>query len=98
MSVHFATREIGSLAKPAWRVKSFAGRPLEDGDVAEAERWGRRLAVEGHEQLVELLQTKRSGFSEHDLRQIDDWSSRYGIALLERAGLDIVYDGEQRRT
>ncbi len=32
--IRFETREIGSLAKPVWRVKSFAGRPLEDGDIA----------------------------------------------------------------
>ena len=26
--VHFTTREIGSLGKPSWLVKAFAGRPL----------------------------------------------------------------------
>ncbi len=48
--IRFPTREIGSLAKPSWRVKAFAGRPLEEQDLAEAERWGQRLEVEGHEQ------------------------------------------------
>ena len=93
MSVHFLTREIGSLAKPPWRVKSFAGRPLEDEDVAEAERWGRRLEVDGHDELVEGL---RAGSL--TLSQIDDWAATYAIRLLEKAGLDVVYDGEQRRT
>jgi 5-methyltetrahydropteroyltriglutamate--homocysteine methyltransferase len=91
--VRFVTREIGSLAKPPWRVKSFAGRPLEEKDVAEAERWGRRLEVDGYEDLVETL---RGGG--HDLAEIDDWAARYAIRLLEKAGLDVVYDGEQRRT
>jgi 5-methyltetrahydropteroyltriglutamate--homocysteine methyltransferase len=92
----FATREIGSLAKPPWRVKSFAGRPLEESDVAEAQRWGKRLEVDGHERLVELL--RRGEFRSAELTEVDDWAARYAIALLERAGLDVVYDGEQRRT
>jgi 5-methyltetrahydropteroyltriglutamate--homocysteine methyltransferase len=92
-AIRFPTREIGSLAKPSWRVKAFAGRPLEEQDLAEAERWGRRLEVEGHKRLVESL---RSG--KLDLGEIDAWAARYAIRLLERTGLDIVYDGEQRRT
>ena len=94
--VKFETREIGSLAKPPWRVKAFAGRPIEEGDVAEAERWAQKLELDGTEELVETLRQDELG--KDDLRVIDDWSSRYGLALLERAGLDIVYDGEQRRT
>ena len=93
MSVRFVTREIGSLAKPPWRVKAFAGKPLEDHDVAEAERWGERLEVDGYEQLVEGLRTAGVGLAE-----IDDWAARYAIRLLEKTGLDVVYDGEQRRT
>jgi 5-methyltetrahydropteroyltriglutamate--homocysteine methyltransferase len=91
--VRFLTREIGSLAKPSWRVKTFAGRPLEDTDVAEAERWGEKLEVGDHQELVEGL---RAGSLSRD--QIDDWAALYAIRLLERAGLDVVYDGEQRRT
>jgi 5-methyltetrahydropteroyltriglutamate--homocysteine methyltransferase len=91
--VKFLTREIGSLGKPSWRVKAFAGRPLEDVDFAEAERWGARLDVDGHEQLVEGL---RSGSLSRE--QVDDWAAIYAIRLLERVGLDVVYDGEQRRT
>jgi 5-methyltetrahydropteroyltriglutamate--homocysteine methyltransferase len=94
--VTFLTREIGSLGKPSWRVKTFAGRPLEDRDIAEAERWGAKLEVEGREQLVERL---RSGqFGEAEVAEIDDWAAIYAIRLLEKVGLDVVYDGEQRRT
>ena len=53
--VRFVTREIGSLAKPSWRVKAVAGRPLEESDFSAAEDWGRRLDVSGHEELVEGL-------------------------------------------
>lgn len=95
-SVKFLTREIGSLGKPSWRVKTFAGRPLEESDFAEAERWGKRLDVENYERLVELL---RSGqFGEAELPEIDDWAAIYAIRLLEKVGLDVVYDGEQKRT
>ncbi len=94
--VRFKTREIGSLAKPSWRVKAFAGRPLEEDDVREAERWGRRLDVEGWERLAEVLTDGTIGAEERS--ELDDWAARYAIRLLERVGLDVVYDGEQRRT
>ncbi len=94
--VHFVTREIGSLAKPSWRVKAFAGRPIEESDLAEAERWGKRLAVNAFERLLALLRGGELGPAE--LAEVDDWAVRYALALLERAGLDVVYDGEQRRT
>jgi 5-methyltetrahydropteroyltriglutamate--homocysteine methyltransferase len=94
--VKFLTREIGSLGKPSWRVKTFAGRALDEADLAEAERWGSRLDVEGHERLLETL---RSGhFGKAELAEIDDWAAIYAIRLLEKVGLDVVYDGEQRRT
>jgi 5-methyltetrahydropteroyltriglutamate--homocysteine methyltransferase len=91
--VRFLTREIGSLGKPPWRVKTFAGRPLDETDIGEAERWGRRLDVDGHEALVEGLRNQSLARAE-----IDDWAAIYALRLLERAGLDVVYDGEQRRT
>jgi len=91
--VRFLTREIGSLGKPSWRVKTFAGRPLEERDLEEAERWGERLEVDGHEELVEGL---RAGSLSRE--QVDDWAAIYALRLLERAGVDVVYDGEQRRT
>ena len=96
MSVSFTTREIGSLAKPSWRVKTFAGRPLEEADVREAERWGERLGVPDYERLVELLTVGEFGSDERS--EVDDWAARYALRLLEQAGLDVVYDGEQRRT
>ena len=43
--VRFVTREIGSLAKPGWRVKSIAGRTVEQKDVEEARKWGERLGI-----------------------------------------------------
>jgi 5-methyltetrahydropteroyltriglutamate--homocysteine methyltransferase len=90
------THEIGSLAKPPWHVKTSAGRPLEESDLEHASRWGKRLDLADHEQLVELLTS--SQFGEAELAEIARWSSRYALRLLESAGLDWVYDGEQQRT
>jgi 5-methyltetrahydropteroyltriglutamate--homocysteine methyltransferase len=94
--VQFVTREIGSLAKPPWRVKAFSGRALDENDVKEAERWGVRLELDGHDELLDIL--RRGRFDEGGLSAIGDWAARYAIRLLEKTGLDVVYDGEQRRT
>jgi 5-methyltetrahydropteroyltriglutamate--homocysteine methyltransferase len=95
--VRFTTREIGSLAKPGWRVKSIAGRPVEENDVEEARVWGNRLGIENVEELTEILR-KGTGFSEEEKAKIQDYAALYAIRLLENAGLDVVYDGEQRRS
>jgi 5-methyltetrahydropteroyltriglutamate--homocysteine methyltransferase len=89
------THEVGSLAKPSWRVKAAAGEPLSAADIEEAESWGKRLAVPGYTELVEVL--GRFPLSTDERRAVRDWSSRYALCLFESAGLDVVYDGEQRR-
>ncbi|HEX2049525.1 MAG TPA: hypothetical protein VHJ34_02700 [Actinomycetota bacterium] len=90
------THEVGSLAKPGWRVKAYAGRPLAESDVEDARRWGERLNVPNYEQLVEQL--TRASEDGVDKDEIKRWSSRYGLRLLESAGLDVTYDGEQQRS
>jgi 5-methyltetrahydropteroyltriglutamate--homocysteine methyltransferase len=90
------THEIGSLGKPGWRVKGYAGRPLDDDDVDEARRWGKRLEVDEHDALIELLQ--RAPLDDDGRRELRRWSSRYAIRFFEAAGLDVVYDGEQQRS
>lgn len=90
------THEIGSLSKPSWRVKGFAGKQLSSADVADAKNWGEKLGVPGHEELIHLLEKKT--LSKEDREPLMQWSSLYGMRLLESAGLDVVYDGEQRRS
>jgi 5-methyltetrahydropteroyltriglutamate--homocysteine methyltransferase len=90
------THEIGSLAKPAWRVKAYAGRPVPTEDVDDARRWGERLGVEGHEDLLELL--RQAPLPRERRAEVARWSSVYGVRFLEAAGLDVVYDGEQQRS
>jgi 5-methyltetrahydropteroyltriglutamate--homocysteine methyltransferase len=90
------THELGSLAKPNWRVKAIAGRPLEDRDLEEVRTWGDRIGVEGYEELVELL--RRAPLDGEQKAEVKRWSSRYGVRFLESVGLDVVYDGEQQRS
>jgi 5-methyltetrahydropteroyltriglutamate--homocysteine methyltransferase len=72
--VRFLTHEIGSLAKPPWHVKTAAGRPLEESDVEHARSWGERLAVPGHEELVELL-ARPGDEGAARAREVARWSS-----------------------
>ena len=91
------THEMGSLAKPGWRVKAYAGKPLSEADVEDARSWGERIGLDGHQELLELL-GRAPLASKEDRDQVARWSSRYGVRLLESAGLDVVYDGEQQRS
>ncbi len=91
--VRFLTHEIGSLAKPPWLVKTAARHALEEKDIDHARRWGEKVGVPGYEELVALLEQP-----ERDPGEVARWSSRYAVRLLEHAGLDVVYDGEQQRS
>ncbi|HEV8358832.1 MAG TPA: hypothetical protein VGR28_00100 [Candidatus Thermoplasmatota archaeon] len=91
----FATQEIGSLAKPAWRVKAVAGKPLAPQDLREALDWGKRLGIDTTELLATLQKPTLTG---QDKQRVADASAVFGVRFLETAGLDIVYDGEQRRS
>ncbi len=101
MPEQLVTQEVGSLAKPNWRVRAIAGRELGQSDINEAERWGRRLEIDT-QGAAELLILARQGLSQGSLdpeliQQIRDLAALYAIRLQERAGLDVVYDGEQDR-
>jgi 5-methyltetrahydropteroyltriglutamate--homocysteine methyltransferase len=95
MAKLFPVQEIGSLMKPSWRVKSVAGKALTPKDISEAEQWGKRIGVDTTS-LVALL--KKGTWTEAEKKTIVDASALFGIRYLEAAGLDIVYDGEQRRS
>ena len=90
------THEVGSLDKPGWRVKAYAGKPLDAKDLEEARSWGERLQVPEYDRLLDLL--RHAPFSKEQKAEIQRWSSLYAVRLEESAGLDVVYDGEQQRT
>jgi len=90
------THEIGSLAKPGWRVKAYAGRPVPPEDIEDARRWGERLGVDGLDELLELL--RAAPLPRERRAEVARWSSIFGVRFLEQTGLDVVYDGEQQRS
>src|SRR3989440_4212983 len=90
------THEVGSLDKPGWRVKAYAGQPLTEKDFDEARSWGERLTVPEYQKLLDLLH--HAPFGKEQKAEIQRWSSLYALRLEESAGLDVVYDGEQQRT
>lgn len=82
----FPVMEVGSLNKAPFRVRN------REKALKEAERWGERLGVEGYDILIEVLRKEPM-----DEEAVVDWASIYGLRFFECAGLDLVYDGEQRR-
>ncbi|MEM4713343.1 MAG: hypothetical protein QXQ61_02200, partial [Candidatus Bathyarchaeia archaeon] len=92
----FPTQEIGSLAKPAWRVKAYRGEPLSQEEISEAIEWGRKLGVEDTEALAKILKKREK--TVEDRKAVLQWSALYAIRLFETAGLDIIFDGEQWRS
>ncbi|MEN3045851.1 MAG: hypothetical protein ABDH49_02520 [Candidatus Hydrothermales bacterium] len=90
------THEIGSLAKPSFRVKSLRKIKLSDSDIEEAKTWANFLEIEEKKELIDLLK-KREKFNNEEKERIIYFSSLLAIRLLEKAGLDLVYDGEQHR-
>src|SRR5947208_1578280 len=91
------THEVGSLDKLSWRVKSVAGKALDDADLEVARAWGERVGVPDYPELIEIL--RRAPLTDPaDKEAVKRWSSRYAIRMEESAGLDVVYDGEQQRS
>ena len=91
------THEIGSLAKPGWRVKVLAGKVIEESDIEYAKKWAEILDIgEQADELLRILD-KRADFTADDKRKVVDFSVLFALKFFEKAGLDIIYDGEQRR-
>jgi len=70
-------------------------RRLSEEHIRISRDWAIRIGVENFEELI--AQLKPGIQSDEKLKSLEDWASLYGIRFHESAGLDIVYDGEQRR-
>ncbi len=92
---YFTTHEIGSLAKPEWRVKIAQGKPIGKKEINEAIYWGKKIGID-HAPLLTLLKKKNP--TTKDKNTIKEWASIYALKMIEKAGLDVVYDGEQQRS
>jgi 5-methyltetrahydropteroyltriglutamate--homocysteine methyltransferase len=77
-------------------VKVFSGHPLDPHDLMVAEFWGKRLAIPDYQNLLTLL-TKNDSFTPQDKQEILRFSSLYATKMLEKSGLDLIWDGEQHR-
>lgn len=97
MHLHsLVTHEIGSLAKPSWRVKAFLNSPLNEHDIEGAKYWGEFLGIESTEHLLKVL-SKKEHFTQQEKAEILSFSSLYATRFLEKSGLDLIWDGEQHR-
>ena len=97
----FPTQEIGSLQKPAWRVKGLVGKTTEK-DIAELKEWGVKLKLQNRTsyvlKLIEKIKHEKDKEKLASLKQqLKEESQIFGLRFLEETGLDIVYDGEQTR-
>ena len=54
----FPLQEIGSLAKPVWRIQALTGKPVSGAAFKEAETLVKELAPENGSRLLELLKQK----------------------------------------
>lgn len=90
MTTLYKTYEVGSLAKPRWRVKGYAGRKLSEADVEEAKSWAERLGMDAEAFTARLLGGTGS-------QRFKELSTEMVLKLFESAGLDYVYSGEQWR-
>jgi len=95
MKHHFITHEIGSLAKPEWRVKIAQNKPIGKKEIDEAIYWGKKIGID-YAPLLKLL--KKNKPTTKDKEHIKEWASIYALNMIEKAGLDVVYDGEQQRS
>ena len=103
MSAILPTQEVGSLAKPDWRVAAAAGREIQINQVRSATDWAVRLGLDPIESEDILCQARErlragDGLDDNNLNQVKLLAARYAVRLQEAAGLDIVYDGEQDRS
>ena len=97
----FPTQEIGSIAKPGWRVKGVSEESkITENDILDAQMWGARLNVPNYSQLVDILRKRVSSDrspNEEEKNAIRDFSVTYVLSLFDKFGLDRVYSGEQWR-
>ncbi len=80
---------MGSLSRAPFLKKTTAKT------IEETVKWGKLLQVEGLDQLLSIL--SKSKLSQEDIAILYDYASLFAIRFFESAGLDVVWDGEQKR-
>jgi len=85
----FPTQEVGSLSRAPF-LKKITLKTIE-----ETKAWGEKLGVEDLDKLLSILEKEK--LTEEDTKILYDYASLFGIRFFESAGLDVVWDGEQKR-
>src|SRR5215212_3121403 len=69
-------------------------------DARDREPCQARLAREGNSRPSRRGKRRGRGgrFTNEEKVKLEDFAALYGIRILEHAGLDVLYDGEQRRS
>ncbi|RTK93905.1 hypothetical protein EKI60_04950 [Candidatus Saccharibacteria bacterium] len=104
MSELLLTQEVGSLAKPDWRISAVRDGVLTDAHIADAVAWAERLGIDpdwtdtSFHRYQEWLRCGDPTCNDGAITGIKDDAARFAVALQETAGIDIVYDGEQDRS
>src|SRR3989338_1776466 len=96
MKKAFACQEVGSIQRPIWR-QQLEAKANKEG-VKSAMDWGEKFNVEERGELRQLVEKDGSKRSAGEKQRIVDIASIYVIRMLEHAGLDRVFNGEQPRT
>ncbi|HDD70072.1 MAG TPA: hypothetical protein ENG19_02980, partial [Candidatus Bathyarchaeota archaeon] len=68
---------------------------LSAEEISEAISWGEKLGIANLKQFVQVLREKDSPKRRKAIRE---WSAKFAIKFFEKAGLDVVFDGEQWRS
>lgn len=92
----FPLQEIGSLAKPVWRIQALSGKAVSPQAYGEAKALVDEFGIRGGDRLLQLL--KKQGLEPKEKQEIKEFASALALGWQEKVGLDIVYDGEQHRT
>lgn len=92
----FPLQEIGSLAKPVWRIQALTGKPVSKEAFKDAESLVKEFRPRNGERLLQLL--KKGELDKSEKAEVKEFASQLAIAWQEKVGLDLVYDGEQHRT
>lgn len=104
MSKRLLTQEVGSLAKPTWRVEGVRNGEVTDQHIEQATEQAAWLGLEPEATRFDFLRIQddfRCGQAEcaDEARdQLRYQAARFAVALQEKAGIDILYDGEQDRS
>lgn len=81
--------EVGSLSKAY-----FLKKRIDETVLRWTKKWGEILRIEVRD-LISILTGKEPKHAKG--LSLEEWASLFGIKFHETAGLDIIYDGEQRR-